>query len=236
MSESNATQWREAAERARLELERLEADPEYQAKKAAKQEELERKREIAKQQAWRDRVASAVPLRVARNLGEALEQTPAVKAIDSWLLGGRSTDIVLRGGVGTGKSTAAAYAVKRLVEPPTPDLLEGNFYIPHQPFTCCWLRPDALVSAIMHAYDDKAPKLAPYVVIDDLGRETRSEFVEAFCDLLDREGHTLIITTNLNREEMRKRYDLRVLDRLKERAIAFDIPGESMRKGKGDFR
>jgi hypothetical protein len=26
------------------------------------------------------------------------------------------------------------------------------------------------------------------------------------------------------------------LDRLNERAIAFDIPGESMRKGKGDFR
>lgn len=236
MSEPNLARWHEAAERARLEIERLEADPEYQAKKAAERADLGRKLESAKQQAWRDRVASAVPLRVARNLGDALEQTPAVKAIDSWLLGGCSTDIVLRGGVGTGKSTAAAYAVKRLVEPPTPNFLEGNYYVPLQPFTCCWLRPDALVSAVMHAYDDKAPRLAPYVVIDDLGRETRAEFVEAFCDLLDREGHTLIITTNLNREEMRKRYDLRVLDRLKERAIAFDIPGDSMRKGKGDFR
>lgn len=211
------------------------SDPVNQAR-LQREREAEAKRVAEyKERRWRDKVADAAPVRVARHAFDP-NQTQAVACVLKWIASGCKHDLVLRGGVGTGKSTAAAVAVVQWVEPfivtSSGELREDVSTM--QPCVS-WLRPDQLVSAIFHAYDDKAPKLRRYVVLDDLGRETRSEFVEAFCALLDSEGHTLLITTNMTKEEMREKYDLRVLDRLNDRAVAFDLKGDSMRKQTGGF-
>lgn len=127
------------------------------------------------------------------------------------------TGLVLRGSVGTGKSIALAFACL------------------HYPGGFAWLRPDDLVSAVLHSYDESAPKLAPLVVVDDIGRETKSTFQEALCALLDDPARTLLASTNLTKAGMRARYDSRLLDRLCARCIAFDVPGESLRQRVGDF-
>lgn len=223
--------------KSRAEYERYADDPVYLAQKAKEAADNAAECAASKDRMWRDLVAICAPVRVARLAWEPKE-THAVKVATKWVEGGCATDLVLRGGVGTGKSTAAAVAVKLLLEPPLPVWRPSGIALASElskGVTVTWLRPDSLVSAVMHAYDDKAPRLHEYIVIDDLGRETRADFAEAFCELLDREGHTLLITTNLTRDEMRQRYDLRILDRLNERASAFDIPGESMRSQKGGF-
>jgi DNA replication protein DnaC len=184
-----------------------------------------------KQRLWRAKVFDAAPVRVVRKVFE-LEQRPAVQAVQKWLDDGCQHDLVLRGGVGTGKSTAACLAVKHWCEPDVALDAAGEPYEKQTTKELCvsWLRPHALVSAVEHAYDSSAPKLRKYVVLEDIGRETRPEFVEAFCELLDRDGHTILITTNLKRDQMRERYDVRVLERLAERARPVDVPGESMRR------
>lgn len=186
---------------------------------------------------WRDKVLKFAPVRCARKAFE-LEPWPGVEAVRTWLDEGCPYDLVLRGGRGTGKTSAAVEAVRRWVEPEV-ELDEGG-NARERPTTrkpcVSWLRPHALISAIEHSYDPSAPQLRKYVVIEDMGRETREEFVEAFCELLDREEHTILITTNLTKVQMRERYkDERIFDRLCERARPFDIPGESRRKRQGDF-
>lgn len=190
-----------------------------------------------KERTWRAKVRDVANVRVASKVFGELKPTPALTAIRQWLESGCEHDFVLRGGLGTGKSTAACYAVRHWCEP--------DVYVSEvgEPFersqsklpVVSWLRPNALVSAIEHDYDAAAPRLHRFVVIEDLGRETRPEFVESFCELLDRDGHTLLITTNLTRKQMRERYEPRVIDRLNDRAEAFDVPGESMRRKDGSF-
>ena len=187
---------------------------------------------------WRDNVFAATGSWAAKTVfSENMKQTPALRAVGKWVDDGCPSALVLRGGVGVGKTTAACMAVKRWTEPrvfwgemgPAQDY-RGRVRV-------TWLRPDQLVSAIMHSYDDKAPQLHKYIVIDDLGRETRAEFVESLCELFDRDGHTILITTNLNKEQMRRRYEKepRLIDRFCDRAIAIDLGGDSLRKRNEDF-
>lgn len=149
------------------------------------------------------------------------DQTPAIDGVNAWLPKSAgetpSHGLILRGAVGTGKSIALAYAVGRLGLP------------------FCWLRPDELVSAVLHAYADGAPKLQPVVVVDDIGRETKADFTEALCVVLDDRSRLLLGSTNLHKLAMREHYDQRLLDRLCARCIAFDVPGASLRPRAGDF-
>jgi hypothetical protein len=208
---------------------------EYSAREAARKE-----REVAYRAGlWRRRYRSAAPVRVADAAWDARD-TPAVLTVRDWLKD-PSRHLVLRGGVGCGKTTAACVAVKHWVEPAS--LLMGNdFDYPpgvridwHERHDVAWLRPDQLVSAVLHDYDESSPKLRPYVVVDDMGVETKGDFAAALCELLDRSGHTVVITTNLTKARFRERYDLRLLDRLNDTARAIDLPEKSMRRQDGGF-
>jgi DNA replication protein DnaC len=165
-----------------------------------RQKRRQEKLDAFKDRRWRDKVCAAAPVRAVRSAFDP-KPTPAVQAVQRWLDGGCKKDLVLRGGVGTGKTTAACVAVKHWCEPKVflDDAGNGQEESSSEPLTVLWLRPNALVSAIEHAYDQSAPKLRPFVVLDDLGRETRPEFVESFTELLDRDGHVLLITTNLTK-------------------------------------
>lgn len=236
------------------------ASPEYAAELAA-QEKRERERaeqeEKAKAEipareeaAWKRAVIAAVPVRTAVNAFSS-EITPAIQAVQNWLETKSKPGLVLRGGVGCGKTTAAAYAVRHWIGRPVGSWCLGEFgdkggsysfdwpasalTSRSQPRPISWLRPDQLVSAVLHSYDEASPKLYKHIVIDDLGRETKADFAEALCEVLDSPEPTVLITTNLTRQQLRDRYDLRLLDRLNDTCIAVDLPGKSMRRQDGGF-
>lgn len=145
-------------------------------------------------------------------------QWHAVTVVRRWLDTGRR-GLLLRGGVGTGKSYAAAYAARCWI-------LAGHHVT--------WLRPDQLVTAVMHRYSDEAKAVHRHVVIDDVGMERKADFSDALCDLLDRPRVTIVATTNLSRDQFSSRYeDVRLRDRMNAAFVAVDVRGKSMRRGDG---
>ncbi len=78
----------------------------------------------------------------------------------------------------------------------------------------------------------------PFVVLDDLGTESdqrERRWSEAFALFVEHRqmyGRTLI-TTNLRRTQLRRRYDRRIVDRLNACGRAVDLAGESRRAKRG---
>lgn len=136
----------------------------------------------------------------------------------AWAKGERR-GLILRGGVGTGKSVAAACALAEFKQRSDARWEKVS-----------WHRPNDFVSGVIHAYDAKAPKIAKgMVVIDDLGRETKADFEEALVILIDDTLTRFVITTNLTREEMVARYGERLIDRLDHECLTVATSGKSMR-------
>lgn len=147
------------------------------------------------------------------------DETPAVKAVRTWL-DGPARGLMLRGPAGVGKSVAAAVALSEAVR-------RGARSV-------SWHRPNDFVSAVLHSYDESAPRLGrQFVVIDDIGRETKSEFEEAMCAFIDDTDTRFVVTTNVSREALRERYDERFVSRLNDCMKAATIKGASLRKNNG---
>lgn len=213
----------------RIALEQMQALPDQPERERQAAAELE----AFKQKLWREQVQAITGVWVAKNAFlPSAQYSPAQRVVSQWLADDCPYSLMLRGGVGTTKTSAACLAVKHWCEPTCfySDSKKPQVDPVSQRPRVTWLRPDQLVSAVMHSYDDKAPRLYKYVVVDDMGRETRGEFVEALCELFDRDGHTILLTSNLTKDAMRKRYtDVRLVDRLCERVVAIDIQGNSLR-------
>lgn len=164
---------------------------------------------------------ATVPPSLAKRVQSGVEDTWAVGFTRSWWDSSKRA-LVIRGGVGVGKSVAAA------------DCILHAWARGATGFS--WHRPNDFVSAVLHGYSDDAPKLGKtLVVIDDVGRETKADFCEALCAFIDDTETRLVITTNLQRDAFRERYDERLIDRLREVGMAADIKGVSRRQGKGEF-
>jgi len=223
------------------EAEAAALDPARVAARRAHEAEQYQRREAYLERVWRGRYKLAARDVAAATAWDA-HNTPAVRAVHDWLPDPRR-HLVLRGGVGCGKTTAACVAVKHWVSPahmsiylpydevPGPGI-SNDLHLRHE---VAWLRPDQLVSAVLHDYDEKSPQLRRYIVLDDMGLETKADFAVALCELLDRPDHTLLITTNLTKQRIRDRYDTRVVSRLNNAARAVDLPGQSMRRQDGGF-
>jgi DNA replication protein DnaC len=202
------------------------------AEQARLEAEANAKAERAHATKWRANLKQFAPIErweCAWSAAPSDSEWPATSEVQDWLNGGCKKHLVIIGAVGVGKSIAAAAAVKHWVEP-------GERFQP-----VSWLRPDQLVSAVMHSYDPSAPKLCRYVVLDDMGRETKTDFAESLCDLLDRQGHTLIITSNLAAmhkdpsKTFRGRYDERLISRMNDTCRRFVVPGGDRRSKAGGF-
>jgi DNA replication protein DnaC len=179
--------------------------------------------DAAAEAAWKLRLQKHAPI-AEWELAWQAEPWPGVKAVDTWLEGGCKRHLCLFGGVGTGKSLAAAHAVKHWVRQafPAPSV--------------AWLKPNQFVSAVLHDYDEKSPRLGRYTVIDDMGFNEKPEFADALCDVLERPGLTLLITCNLRSDQFKERYkDPRLIDRLNHYAMAIRLKGNSRRRQDGGF-
>lgn len=130
--------------------------------------------------------------------------------------------LVLRGGVGTGKSTAAAVALYLAA-------LKGAR-------SASWHRPRQFISSMLHTYQADVQEVGKhFVVIDDMGEESRTDFQEALTTFLDESDARAVLTTNLTVPVFKERYAGRVIDRLRECAAWVPVRGDSMRTGGGGF-
>ena len=169
-------------------------------------------------------VASGVPLGKGDDVllatGKYLA-TDATRAVDRWLASDDKPALMLCGGVGVGKTFAAAVALMRT---------RGTFCraadLPRRVEP--WRGEETA---------DRLDLDVPLIVLDDLGAEGEAQhrFGSALFRVVDERqtAGRLLITTNLPRAGIRERYDARVVDRLNACCVAFELRGESMRPKSG---
>ena len=136
--------------------------------------------------------------------------------------------LLLYGGVGTGKTFAAACIVNALIDTGRPCLMTNFARV----LNTLWSIEGK------QAYIDSFNKF-DLLVLDDLGTERRSEYAqEQVFNVIDgryRAGLPLIITTNLSIEEIKKPDSLgnsRIYDRVLEMCHPVEVNGKSRRRKK----
>lgn len=135
--------------------------------------------------------------------------------------------LLLKGGVGTGKTTIAIAVLRDYIEK------GGRGY-----FISAVTLMDEIYS--ITDFTDRARfenklRSVPVLVIDDLGAEgtgdTVSRKIAAIINARYNAGLLTIVTTNLSVSDLKQVYDARTYDRLKETCKVFNIVGDSLRKG-----
>lgn len=204
-------------------------DPRYQAQVAAFDAQL---REQDNASAAKNREAKWTSRRIPARLWPMLHasalgseggptSSPALCAVGSFLSPRDEAQIlVLAGGVGTGKTMAAAW---------------GCAF--HGGLMC---KAMEIVKAGLFDSLEVAPQQFHLMAIDDLGMEpvdAKGYGYAAIFDLLDERydsGQKTILTTNLTMDDFRARYGsgagARMWDRIREVGRWVDVPGESMRR------
>lgn len=168
-----------------------------------------------------------VPLRIRKTLSGNFSNTATIQMVLSWANDPNTWCLVLGGGVGVGKSTAAASWIIQWAQ--------GRRDNPN--YSRRWYTAPEFGALDSYGAADKITALGKleYLVLDDLGDEIRSDAFQVRLDrLIDaryRDERRLIITTNLTRDVFCKRYGKRVCDRLFEGGRWFNAVGRSMRRG-----
>lgn len=135
--------------------------------------------------------------------------------------------LLLHGSVGTGKTYAACEVANALVDKGYP-VLVTNF-----------ARLTNTIQGLFDGRQDYIDSLSKFalVVIDDLGAERKSEFMqEQVYNIIDsryRSGLPMIITTNLSIAEIKNPTDIgnaRIYDRILERCFPVEVNGGSRRR------
>lgn len=168
--------------------------------------------------------ASGIPLTDANMdavVDGTLLSTQALRTTIAWLAGPRQV-LVLVGDMGTGKTTAAAHAAMTR-------LARGPFVYVKEPTLARWVmfaRYDRQWSAAVEAQT---------LVVDEVGTAEQRDFADARAGLSrivdDRigQGRRTIVIGNLSEADLARRYDARMLDRLRDVGFVAEVRGPSMR-------
>jgi DNA replication protein DnaC len=211
LAEWDAANPEKAARYAELEAEYAEADrASYARQQAAELERWTEKKLADSGMGERALAASASP-----RPSEALEAT------QQWLTSGK-TWLVLLGGTGTGKTTAAAWAIR--------EVLRQN-----ETAAC----RTASRIARMSGFDEGAAELerlseVSLLVVDDVGAEMQTAWgAGLLSELLDNRHQAFrktILTSNLGQEPFKQRVGERMVDRIREDGKVVVLGGRSMRR------
>ena len=170
---------------------------------------------------WKGLAARGFPERLLDAVLEGeLERTEAVGAALEFVQS-PLTFLILLGGKGTGKTTAACVAGSRV---------KGSRFMKSHKVTRLDRFDDAAMSEV---------EKAPLLVIDDLGVEymdVKGEAASRFDALLDERydaRRKTVITSNMNAADFTARYGVRIADRFREAGMVVNLTGESMRKKAG---
>lgn len=133
--------------------------------------------------------------------------------------------LILKGNVGTGKTTLAAAVIQEMVR---------------RGMTSCYFVP--LASLLDEIFSRKGDGQKEYInmlkncrllVIDDLGQEHSEGWVQLKFENIISERYnrcrSTILTTNLGSEQMKGRYTERIIDRFRESCDVINFAGASLR-------
>lgn len=159
------------------------------------------------------------------------EQRPQWEAVKDYI---RNMDdnlhmgrgLMLIGPVGTGKTTMAVAALRELIEKEP----NQGYFIPMV----------SLLDQLNEERDSRSHILEERIrhtrllVLDDLGAEYDHAWVAAKIDAIITERYnrmkSTIVTSNLRRDEIRDRYQMRIFDRLKSTSKLITFAGKSLRR------
>lgn len=138
------------------------------------------------------------------------------KVVD-WMSNNDGRGLLLMGNVGLGKTTI------------------GGKIIPHLIWWFTrWVVSPYTAQELNKRLDEALTRKC--VFVDDIGRENpindygnKRMAVPEIVDMAERKGNLLILTTNLNKEQLEAKYGIRTLDRLREITKCITFEGESMR-------
>ena len=190
---------------------------------------------IAKRDAAAARAASlaaitSIPVR--RDLLEpildgAVSATPAITAVREWYDARSKPVLVLIGGVGSGKTVAAACLV-----------VHARASSRHLVTAYAKMRDVANLYRAGFGADAAAFErliVAGLLVIDELTTERDIDLGRAALhEVIDERGahgRPTLLLANRTKDEIRSRYDARTIDRLRENAAVVELAATSMRKG-----
>lgn len=172
---------------------------------------------------WRERKASIWASRLPDVYRSAVARKPETA---TWLANyraGKRGGYVILGDPGTGKTWEAMALARELLT------------VDHVPVTV--VTAPELMAALRPSADDMADvgqfQVAPVLVLDDLGTEKLSDWVAEQLYLVAsyRAARQLpiIVTSNLTPDEIKARYDARLVQRLFGGSMLLVIPGQSLR-------
>jgi DNA replication protein DnaC len=170
-------------------------------------------------------IAAGVPADYAEVVaGSNVEDTPAIASLRLSLETG-ARFVILSGGVGVGKSIAAALWLRRMRDK-------------HGACGMLWRHAHevARVSGYGHEEEQKQLEQCNFLVLDDLGVEFSDAkgFFAATIDSLIYQRHgnrrPTVCTTNLAASDFKERYGARVVDRIKQVGAFVQIAGDSRRE------
>ena len=176
-----------------------------------------------------DAAPAVTPEDLTALIDDKLTKTKSLEHVKQWLeiANGRRVSrtgrpvrfLALVGGVGVGKTVAAAYALAQ----------EPGLYV-----TAEEMRRRLCSSNWRDAEWQQRVLRARLVVVDDVGAETLEGSREALFELVNRRmGETralTLLTGNLTSAELVGRYDARTIDRLQYVGVIVEIKGQSMRR------
>ena len=145
-----------------------------------------------------------------------LRETDALATARAWLAGDRAI-LVLAGGKGVGKTTAASWIASQS---------------PGASFLDAWrlMRVDTYDEATMSRLER-----CPLLVLDDMGGEYAdakgklASLVDGLVNARYADMRRTVVTTNLPAAQFKARYGERVADRIREVGVFVELKGESLR-------
>jgi hypothetical protein len=157
-------------------------------------------------------ISTQLPKHIMADMRAGLRRTTALLAVASWIEVKSDRAIVIEGGTGAGKSLAAAWAHQ----------FSRNRCRPSESGPTAWpVWCDARLVSAMVGFEYRLPDdwrrfdASPLVVLDDVGCEDEPQQMGA---LLERVWNVangrVVITTNLNADDFKRRYGERVFSRV----------------------
>lgn len=192
------------------------------------QKELKRRYAEAEAEERALSVLDCVP-RIQSKVREGLTATEATAIITEWEAAPALWCLLLMGGVGCGKSTAAGAHLAK-------EARKKSRWAP------VWVR--AVEASRMSAFGQEAEerfkvwRCAAVLVVDDLGTELMTPtWQQALDDILDyRYEHSLrtVLPTNLRAADFKARYGERISDRIRQDGMVRELSGGSLRRLSGE--
>ena len=152
-------------------------------------------------------------------LGEKAIYKPEYDVIADWLTDNKGKGLLMVGGTGTGKSFMGDYVIPTMLR-----------YGTGQRLGCESITMDRL----QNEYD--IIKQMGIIYLDDVGNESKTSDYgnrhDRFAELVEnaiRTNKILVVSTNLTVNELKERYNERIIDRLRDITVGVSFTGESLR-------